>query len=67
MMEVLTVPAHAQYYSSTEHAELPVPTKLYQLPVFLRGGSVIMMYESLPSAKSIKVSGNWKVPQLIVT
>ena len=59
MMDVLTVPAHAQYYSSTEHAELPVPTKLYQLPVFLRGGSVIMMYESLPSAKSIKVSGNW--------
>ena len=36
-----------------------MPTKLYQLPVFLRGGSAIMMYESLPSAKSIKVSGNW--------
>ena len=42
-------------FSSTEHAELPVPTKLYQLPVFMRGGSAIMVYQGLTGTNSMKV------------
>ena len=42
-------------FSSTEHAKLPVPTKLYQLPVFMRGGSVIMLYQGLTGTNSMKV------------
>ena len=41
--------------SSTEHAKLPVPTKLYQLPVFMRGGSAILMYQGLTDTSSMKV------------
>ena len=42
-------------FSSTEHAKLPVPTKLYQLPVFMRGGSAILMYKGLTDTSSMKV------------
>ena len=42
-------------FSSTEQVQLPVPTKLYQLPVFMRGGSVIMMYQGLTGTNSMKV------------
>ena len=42
-------------FSSTEHAKLPVPTKLYQLPVFMRGGSAIMVYQGLTGTNSMKV------------
>ena len=46
-------------FSSTEHAKLPVPTKLYQLPVFMRGGSVILMYQGLSGTYSMKVSSGY--------
>ena len=42
-------------FSSTEQVQLPVPTKLYQLPVFMRGGSVIIMYQGLTGTNSMKV------------
>ena len=42
-------------FSSTEHAKLLVPTKLYQLPVFIRGGSAILMYQGLTGTSSMKV------------
>ena len=35
-----------QYYSPTEALQLSVPTKLYQLPVFIRGGSVLILYQA---------------------
>ena len=35
------------YYSGVSTFSSTVPTKLYQLPVFMRGGSVILMYQGL--------------------
>ena len=38
-----------KYFSPSEKLQLVVPTTLYQLPVFLRGGSVITLYKASTS------------------
>ena len=43
----------AEYYSPSPAQTLSVPTRLYQLPVFVRGGTVLVTYETVAGASNM--------------